>query len=409
MNKETYIERRNELLEKGQKLINEGKISEFNDIKTQIEKLDNDYEEYTKTQANLNALQDNHKITDIWDKAANVNVGKVVASTGSKNTFSMFLNKGDKLSDRVQLDEDEQIFNRDGALGEIIRGTVTGNWKDKELKNAITTTTSGVLIPSVLSSRIIDLARDISLFTSAGVPVAPMETNNLKISRVKTDPVFKFKEEGKAATESSFELDDVELKAKTVYGYAYLTLEAIESSMNLENIVQQTFANAIAQAIDKAFLYGQNSDSFAPSGILNDENINSITATADSGYDDIIKAIGKVKQANGIPTVIGINSHTEELLALLKDQNGNYLAKPRVMEDLNTIVSNQLKYDSSAGSDALVFDPQALLIGIQKNLSMKIIEDTNCIEKGLIGIQLYSMQDCKTVYPKHICKITGIK
>ena len=40
MDKETYIERRNELLEKGQKLINEGKISEFNDIKTQIIKAD---------------------------------------------------------------------------------------------------------------------------------------------------------------------------------------------------------------------------------------------------------------------------------------------------------------------------------------------------------------------------------
>ena len=33
MNKETYIEQRNELLEKAQQLINEGKISEFNDIK----------------------------------------------------------------------------------------------------------------------------------------------------------------------------------------------------------------------------------------------------------------------------------------------------------------------------------------------------------------------------------------
>lgn len=409
MDKETYIERRNELLEKGQKLINEGKISEFNDIKAQIEKLDNDYEADKKAQANLKALQDNHKVTDITKLSKNI-TGEIVASTGSKNISSAFLNKGEKLADRIILDDEEQIFNKPGALAELIRGTVTGNWQDKELKNAITTTTSGVLIPSVLSSKIIDKARDISLFTSAGVPVAPMETNNLKISRVKTDPTFAFKSEGTAATESSFELDDIELKSKTVYGYAYLTIEAIESSINLENIVQQTFANAIAQAIDKAFLYGQGSgDTFAPSGIINDTNINSITATQSAGYDDIIKAIGKVKQANGTPTVIGINSQTEELLALLKDSQGNYLAKPKVVESLNTIVSNQLKYSSSDGSDALIFDPEALLIGIQKNLSMKIIEDKECLQKGLIGIQLYSMQDCKTVYPKHICKVTGIK
>ena len=53
MNKETYIKQRNELLEEAQQLINEGKISEFNDIKVKIEKLDNDYEESTKAQAKI--------------------------------------------------------------------------------------------------------------------------------------------------------------------------------------------------------------------------------------------------------------------------------------------------------------------------------------------------------------------
>lgn len=92
MNKEMYIKQRNELIEKGQKLINEGKISEFDDIKVQIENLDNDYEEYTKAQANLNALQDNHKITNIQNKSVNVNGAKVVVSTNN-NVEENFTNK----------------------------------------------------------------------------------------------------------------------------------------------------------------------------------------------------------------------------------------------------------------------------------------------------------------------------
>lgn len=92
-----------------------------------------------------------------------------------------------------------------------------------------------------------------------------------------------------------------------------------------------------------------------------------------------------------------------------KTSDGQYLKEPLAIEKLNKVVSNQLKYDEEIGSDALVFDPQALLIGIQNNIQIKIIEDGECLKKGLIAFQIYSMLDCKAVVPKNICKITGIK
>lgn len=367
--------------------------------------------------ANLRALQDdNHFVPEFIQSNNTVTFGNGGHITKEQHTESLFINKNEKFADRIKVsEEDKEIFGHEGALGELIRGVVTGKWKNKAMKNAVTTTTSGVLIPNILSSQIIDLARNISLFTSANVPIIPMETDNMKISRVKSDPIFKFKKEGEAATESNIELDDVNLKAKTCYGYAYVTLESIKSSKNLEDVIRNTFAQSIAQGIDKAFLYGQYDetsstyDDFAPVGILNDEDINSIIATANSGYDDIIKAIGTVKKANGNPTAFGYNSETEELLSLLKTTEGQYLEAPKSVQNLNHIVSNQLAYDSSNGSDALVFDPKALLIGIQENIQIKIIEDEKCLKNGLVGFQIFTMQDCSTVYPKHICKITGIK
>ena len=367
--------------------------------------------------ANLRALQDdNHFVPEFIQSNNTVTFENGGHITKEQHTESLFINKNEKFADRIKVsEEDKEIFGHEGALGELIRGVVTGKWKNKAMKNAVTTTTSGVLIPNILSSQIIDLARNISLFTSANVPIIPMETDNMKISRVKSDPIFKFKKEGEAATESNIELDDVNLKAKTCYGYAYVTLESIKSSKNLEDVIRNTFAQSIAQGIDKAFLYGQYDetsstyDDFAPVGILNDEDINSIIATANSGYDDIIKAIGTVKKANGNPTAFGYNSETEELLSLLKRTEGQYLEAPKSVQNLNHIVSNQLAYDSSNGSDALVFDPKALLIGIQENIQIKIIEDEKCLKNGLVGFQIFTMQDCSTVYPKHICKITGIK
>lgn len=444
-NYEEYSEERNRLIDEAEKVLdqydeNKPITAEDNKkVQNLIEKIkvidkeniDLKDEKNAVELANERALKGGSKVTDIYSLGVDVN-GTIIESTvmdtsitnslntykrGDKKMPNLFLNKTDKLTDRVDKSNDKtnELLNQEGALGEVIKGIVTGKWNNIELKNAVTTTSSGVLIPEVLSANIIDLSRDMSLFTSAGVRVVPMDTNNMTISRVTTDPKFSFKAEGELATESSFELDSVELNAKTAYGYAYVTLESIKSSQNLDAIIRQVFAQAMANTIDKGYLYGQEKadnsgfETFAPSGIMNDSNINSVVATAGGGYDDFIKAIGKVRQANGNPTAYGINAETEELLSLLKTSDKQYLTAPTSVTDLQRIVSNQLNYDATAGSDALVFDPMAMLIGIQNNIQIKIIEDTECLKKGLVGFQIYSMLDCKAITPKHICKITGIK
>lgn len=335
-------------------------------------------------------------------------MGGVSTKTNNKG---IVLRSKDKFIDRVNVSEEERNLD----LGKYIKGIVTGNWTGAEAeKRAMMTTATGVLIPEVLSANIIDLARSKSLFTEAGVPIIPMETDNITISKVKTDPVFKFKKEGEAATESSMELDSVTLKSKMVYGYAYVSLEAIKSSKNLESVILNSFSQAIAQGIDQGMLYGQYNgttfDDFAPSGIMNNTNINVIEAVASSGYDSIVKAIGKVKASNGDPSVMGINAQTEELFSLLKDTTGQYIAPPKAVENLKQIVSNQLKHDDTEGSDGLVFDPNAMIIGIQENVNIKLIDsDTESIQKGLVCFRIYSMLDCVTLLPKNITKITKLK
>lgn len=418
-NREEYLKHRDKLVNDAEKLVEDNKIQECNNIIKMIkeEDLENNFlnEDDPIALANGRALEDNRKGTDISSLSVNIDNGSVIDSIGGEKVTSIFLNKGEKLQDRVKVEEEEKgILNKDGALGNVIRGMVTGQWENPKLKNLISTTSTGTLIPEVLSSRVIDKAREISLFTTANVPILPMDSNNVTISRVKTDPTFKFKEEGKEGSDASFELDSIKLESKTVYGYAYVSLEAINSSLNLDSILYSVFSESIANAIDKAFIYGQETvsgtkDTYAPGGIFNDTNICSITATADGGYDDFIKAIGKVKKENGNPTAYGINSYTDELLSLLKTTDGKYLDQPKSMETLQRIVSNQLSHNPTSGDDAIVFDPNALIIGIQNNIRIKIIEDTECLKKGLVGFQIYSMLDCKTTIPKHICKITGIK
>lgn len=321
------------------------------------------------------------------------------------------LRKGEKLVDRKNINAEQ----RNLSLGKYIRGAITGKWDGAEdEKRAMTTTATGVIIPELLAFEIIDLARDKSLFTLAEVPVIPMTEGNMVISKIKQDPVFKFKEEGKETSESSMELESVKLETKMCYGYTYVSIEAIKKSRNLEEIIRNAFAESLAQAIDKGMLYGQYSgetlDSYSPSGIINDENINIITAKASEGYDSFIKAIGAVRKNNGEASVCGLNSDTEEMLSLIKTTDGQYITPPQAYTDIKKITTNQLNYDAVNGSDALVFDPNAMIIGLQEDLSFEMFTNSDeCIKKGLVGFRIYQMIDCVTTQPKRITRIKNIK
>lgn len=418
MNKKEYQEKRKELMNQAEEHIKLGDAEKAENTMEEARRLDEQYE-------NEKAYEEPEPIMMPWmrngGEGVNFNSCKFQEQEKIRNTIYLKGRRGMENFARSRREEKKNQNNEtthadeEGALEDIIRGVVTGQWKNKELKNEIDKTSSGVLIPQIISGRIIDVARELSLFSEAGVPIVPMTSDNATISRVKTDPIFSFKEEGKEGKEASFELDGVKLESKTCYGYAYITLEAIKSSLNLENIVTQVFAAAIANSVDKAMLYGQKDSTsdtgyaaYAPEGIMNDKDVLSVTADNGYQYDDIIRAAGAIRKNNAVPTVWAINSDTEEGLELLKTTDGQYLNPPKKLEEMRKIVSNQLKSDETAGSDALVFDPQAMVIGIQNNIQIKIIEDEKCLKNGLVGFQIYTMQDCKVVRPKSICKIAGM-
>lgn len=299
-------------------------------------------------------------------------------------------------------------------LGKYIRGMVSGDWSEAvEERSQFVTSGMGAIIPQEISNRIIDYARNQSLFAGAGVPIYPMTSNKMTIGRVVDDPIFEFKKEGAEGKNVKFDLEAVNLEAKTAYGYAYISLETLLSASNVTDILYQTFSKAIANAIDQGFLYGGTGDNAAayPAGILNDDKINVITATNER-YDDFIKGVGAVKRKNGLPTVWAMNADTEEKLALFHDDNNVYREMPESLKPLNRVITNQLE-TKETGNDCLIFDPKALAIGLQKGVQVRMFQDSDyCIKNGCIGFQIYAMLDCAVTQPGHLSLIknyTGVK
>lgn len=419
--KETREEEKN--LKKQEKEL-ETKIKECNEntpkeireeIDTEIEELEKKKEE---TQQKILDLEQEieeleKELKELEEKqkqAINNNAGEEGRDyKGMKNII--LRNREDKLFNKMTFTPDERDLN----LGKYIRGMVTGKWKEAEMeKREFLTSGASSLIPRPLYAQIVDKARNVSIFGASSVPTVLMETNNLSLAKIKEDLKAEFKEEGKEGKESTpLELESLVLKSKTIYGYAYVSLEAIESAENLDSILIESFGKSVAESIDKAMLYGVYSTDtssfvdYAPSGIFNNTNINKITASG-SNYDDIIKGIGAIKNYNGLASHIVMNAKTEETLSLLKDTTEQYITPPQAVKECNKLISNQLNYETSAGSDILIFNPSSLIIGIQKELNIRMFEgDTESIKKGLVCFRIYSMIDCQVIQPKHICKIEG--
>ena len=419
MTKSDYMTKRKTLLDECQTLIDSGNLEESNEKIKAIDELDAAYDAINQARADFRALYGDHN--KIPDAVRDMYAGpEVIVMNGSKGAYvpaaadPSYLTMNQRMVDQVELtDENIRMMNTKNALGETIKGIVTGKWSNTELKNAVTTSTSGSLIPEILSAQIIDQMRNVCLFTSAGTPVYPMKNGNLTIARLAQDPTLSFKAEGAEGTEGNLSFDSVELKAKTIYGYAYLTLEAIKSAENLDSIVKNAFAEAMARAIDHALLYGQSTegtaDTFAPAGIWNDSNIESVAMGTDVPYDCLIKARGKLLANNAAPSCLAINSQTDELLLLQKDEEHRYIPMPGAIADMKRVITNQLDYDSTDGSDALVFDPFAVVIGMQDNITVETINDTECVRRGLVAFRIYAMVDAAVVRPKAICKVTGLK
>lgn len=403
-----------ELEAKRNEMISSQNLEEVRSLKTDCDSI---IEELEKLRDELEALENE-------ENGENGNGGETGRSTSFNpmNTYgarSFSMAGGVQVADpkKSALKRNESILSRfdferkNLDLGKYIRGMATGNWDGAEVeRSAMTTSALGAVIPVELSGQIIDRARNKSLFASAGVPIYPMISNSLKIGRVASDPVFKFKAEGAEGEEANFDLEAVTLNAKTIYGYAYVTLEALKSAENLSDILYKVFSQAVADGIDKGLLYGQTDDAggVAPSGIMNDENINVINAT-NRGYDDFIRAIGAVRKNNGEPSIMAINADTDEKLSLFHDDNFVYREAPESVKKLQQIITNQLNHDSESGeNDAVIFDPESMIIGMQNEVIVRMITDSDeCIKKGKVGFQIYAMLDGATVQPKHIAKITG--
>lgn len=352
--REQFVNQMQQLLDAGKKenrALTEQEDTQFQSLEKQIASIDSDLE---KAGTSLEQLMSDMEERDAkiraiseYDKNKKINV-----NTRSSNPLEV---RG--VTGKERMGEHKS----DVTIGDLVYSYVTGKYRNDEVKRALATNTSGIIVPTELFVNFIDLLRDQSFL--GGCTVYGMQSKSLVIPRVVGDIMPTFKLENDLAVESEPVFDGITLTGKPLYAMTSISLELIEGSgIDVGGAINQIMMGAMMQAVQSFMLHGGDVNGYA--GILNDPDINKVTAsTSTIDYQSIGAGIREVKNNHGNPDALIINSNDAMNLQLLTDTMGQFIEPPTFMENINV-------YEIAGG-----INQGTALVGNLSNIAWGILSD----------------------------------
>lgn len=309
MNREKYLADRKTLVDIANSLITEGKIEEANAKMTEIENLDNEFENACKAQANLNAMQDKAKVLDIQNRGGNV----VDALVNDSNVTA------------------EDIHNtveyRKAFMNNVIKGTAMPA-KFQNIDENTKVSDVGSVIPTTIMEKIIEKLE------STGM-ILPLVTRTgykggLSIPTSSVKPVASWVSEGVTS--------DRQKKTTSNITFTYHKLRcAISVSLETDTmalpVFEATFINNVVEAMVKAQEQAiiSGSGNGQPKGILTEtvvagQNID-VAKAGSLEYSTLTKAEAALPLAYENDAVYLMTKKTFMGFVAMVDANGQPIAR----------------------------------------------------------------------------------
>ena len=365
MNKEKYLELRNGLFTEAEALINEGKLEDGQAKMADIEKLDNDFENSAKALANLNALKDSSKISNIAPLAIENKIGQV-----EENNMS------------------DSIEYRKAFMNYVVKGAAIPS-SFKNAKESAERADVGVLIPNVLQQRIIEKMEATGM-------ILPLVTRTNYKGGV-TIPTSSVKPSASWVLERKVSPTQNKTIQTITFGHFKLRC-AIANSLEVETmaypVFETIFVNNVVEAmtkeLERTIILGDGTTQ--PKGILKEtvatgQNIDIAKAKTIS-YQDLVKAEGLLPLAYEAEAVWFMTKKTFMECIGMVDSTGqpiarvNYGVNGRPERTLlgRTVILND--YMSSSTDTltaktvvAFLFNPKDYVLNTNLNLTIKKYED----------------------------------
>lgn len=323
MNKKKYLEMRAAMLEEAQDLINEGKIEEAAVKRKEIEKLDAEFEEASKEQANLDALnKEDDKVTNM--KNLSVDEGG--------------LKPVDKTAEKLNQANYETVFAK-VALQRDLTNDEINLYNEMNPENVYThnTTNTEIVIPETVVGGIIDKMKELHPI------LADVTATNIKgtVKYVKRTAIpagdADYYDEATVTADEENKFGELTLGGKELSKAVTVTwkLQAMAIA-DFIPFIQRELAERMGSAKAKAFVRGKG-DAKYPQGVITaieaeDSTPQKVAYKADGlTYKDITAAMAKIKSGYVSGSKIYANNSTIwSTLANLLDGQGRPLFIPDV-------------------------------------------------------------------------------
>jgi len=220
------------------------------------------------------------------------------------------------------------------SISKYMRGAIFGIWTEadaeKRLYKALgqdSGTRGGFFVPPVLSNDVIELLKEAAVIRQMGVRILSVTgTDKVKFNSVTAAPSISWGSEAGTITEDTtmtFGQNTLETH-KMVCLYKISRELLTNANVNMDALVRQELADALALEEDNAFLQGTGGTQ--PVGFYNNPRVNNTDLSGNITVDDLKDAAYQVRNTSyGEITGWVAHPRTVNYLSQLKDANGRYI------------------------------------------------------------------------------------
>jgi HK97 family phage major capsid protein len=249
-----------------------------------------------------------------------------------------------------------------------------------------------------------------------------MESQTLKIARQTGDVAAGWKAENAAINFSDANFDAVSFTAQTLVAGSKLSVEVVEDSYNLDQVVMNSIVQALALEVDRVALYGTGAAP-QPKGVKSQTGV-TVTPLATNG-----KSLTDFSDfSTGIAVLLGNNftgpfgaiysARTAGRLDALRDTLNQPMRQPDNVAAMKKFISNQVGNAFTVGtgttcSDAFLAQWDQLMIAMRTNLTLEITRTAadatgSAFSNLQVWIRAYLRADVQLAHPLAFNVLTGI-
>lgn len=390
-------------------------LSEIRESTVAIESLKADHAQSIE-KANVRIDELEAMITRASEMSAGSSGTVAVSDERNSVDFGEFkvLRKSDNLSDFCKKGTGEL------SLAKTLRGLHFGEWAGAESERDATIhkgqsispdSSGGFLVPEILSSRVIDLARAQSVVMRAGAGTIPVG-GFVTFPRITGDPTLTWRGENSDIPVSEAGVGTYRVSPKTLGVLIPISIELLEdSSPAVEGVLRSLLAAAFAAELDRVMLAGNGTSE--PGGILDTPGVTQESSVGSLSYDDLLDAMASVFGSNfsgsysDLATIL--NPRTWGALGKAKEATTNaYLKAPDAVAQAQRYQTTNLRIVGSS-TDAVVGDFSQLSLALRTGLQIELGRQASPgFAKLQVMLRAYMRCDTVCFRPSHFVALRGI-